>query len=164
MAENVRVRKARLDDARAIADFVNQARPGRQSTRQDVAERFGQVGFLLAEDAGRVVGLIGWIVENLIIRVTDFLIGPGTDRMTAGDALIRAMENEGSFLQTEAAMLFLPPNPSRPLVEYWSQFGYAREAIDGLPKAWREAAKEWNPDATEAMIKKLREDLVRKPI
>jgi len=33
-----------------------------------------------------------------------------------------------------------------------------------LPKAWREAALEWNPQAAEAMIKQIREDLIRKPM
>jgi N-acetylglutamate synthase-like GNAT family acetyltransferase len=164
MVENVRVRKARFDDAKAIADFVNQARPDRQSNAQDVAERFGQVGFLLAEDQNHIGGMIGWVVENLIIRVTDFLIGSGTDRVATGRALINAMEEQGAYLQAEAAMLFLPQNPSQVLIDYWEQFGYARETLAGLPKAWRQAAAEWNAGATEAMIKKLREDLVRKPI
>jgi N-acetylglutamate synthase-like GNAT family acetyltransferase len=164
MAENVRVRKARLNDARAIVDFVNNARPERQFSPQDVAERFSQVGFLLAEVEMHVVGMIGWQVENLIIRVTDFLIGPGTDRVTTGRALISAMEDAGDYLQAEAAMLFLPKSPSQSLVDYWAQFGYAREALTGLSKAWREAAVEWNAGATEVMIKHLREDLVRKPL
>lgn len=164
MAENVRVRKARLDDAKAIADFVNHARPGRQSSPQDVTDRFGQVGFLVAECQDHIVGVIGWQVENLIIRVTDFLIGSATDRVMAGHALISAMEIEGAYLQVEAAMLFLPQNPSQALIDYWAQFGYARETLAGLPKAWREAAAEWQAGATEAMIKRLREDLIRKPI
>ena len=165
MAGKVTVRKARLADAQAIADFANSARPSRQVSATDVAERFSQVGFLLAEDMfGTVVGLLGWQVENLIIRVRDFLIAPGTDREALGQTLVVAMEEAGTFLQAEAAMLFLPANPSQALVDYWQALGYAREALAGFPRAWREAAKEWNTGASEAMIKQLREDLVRKPM
>lgn len=165
MTGNVQVRKARLFDAKVIADFANSAHPSRHVTADDVAERFSQVGFLLAEDMlGTVVGLVGWQVENLIIRVRDFLIAPGVDREAMGRTLVAAVEEAGMFLQAEAAILFLPANPSRALVEFWQALGYTREAISGFPRAWREAAEEWNTGATEAMIKQLREDLVRKPM
>lgn len=164
MTTSIHVRKAHLTDAKAIADFVNSARASQQFSEQDVTERFGQVGFLLAEDQENIVGLIGWQVENLIIRVRDFLIAPGVNRETVGRTLVTAMEEEGIFLQAEAAILFLPANPSQTLVDFWRAFGYAREALAALPKTWREAAGEWKTGASEAMIKQLREDLVRKPM
>ena len=164
MTANIKVRKARLSDAERIADFVNSAYTDRQVSQMDVAERFSQVGFLLAEQRRKIVGLAGWRVENLVVCLTDFLIAPGVDRMSTGRALVVAMEKEGQFLQAEAAFLFLPANPSRELVAYWEQLAYTRKTITELPKAWRETAHEWNPKATEAMIKQIREELIRKPM
>ncbi|MFN2202948.1 MAG: hypothetical protein ACK2UO_17245 [Caldilineaceae bacterium] len=164
MTPNIEVRKARLSDAERIADFVNSAHAERQVSQMDVAERFSQVGFLLAEQRGKIVGLAGWRVENLVICLTDFLIAPGVDRVSTGRLLVTAMEKEGGFLQAEVAFLFLPTNPSRDLIAYWQHLAYARKAMSELPKAWREAAKEWNPKATEAMVKQIREDLIRKPM
>ncbi len=164
MIKNIEVRKAHLRDAERIADFVNSARSERRVSQMDVAERFSQVGFLLAEQRGKIVGLTGWRVENLIICLTDFLIAPGVDHVMAGRALVTAMEKEGEFLQVEAVLLFLPANPSQELIAYWQQLKYAQKAMTELPKAWREAAMEWNPGATEAMIKQIRENLVRKPM
>ena len=92
------------------------------------------------------------------------LIAPGANREVVGRMLVAEMEEAGMFLQAEAAMLFLPANPSQALVDYWQALGYTREALAGFPRAWREAAKEWNTGASEAMIKQLREDLVRKPM
>ncbi|MBN2001848.1 MAG: hypothetical protein JXA21_00720 [Anaerolineae bacterium] len=164
MTANIEVRKARLSDAERIADFVNSARTDRQVSQMDVAERFSQVGFLLAEQRGKIVGLAGWRVENLVICMTDFLIAPGVDRVATGRLLVTAMEKEGEFLQAEVAFLFLPTNPSQDLIAYWQQLAYTRKVMSELPKAWREAAQEWNPNATEAMVKQIREDLVRKPM
>ena len=164
MTVDIEVRKARLGDAERIAEFVNSARTERHVSQMDVAERFSQVGFLLAEQQGKIVGLAGWRVENLVICLTDFLIAPGVDRVTAGRTLVTAMEKEGEYLQAEASLLFLPANPSRELVAYWQQLAYSRKAMTELPKAWREAAREWNPKATEAMIKQIREDMIRKPM
>jgi N-acetylglutamate synthase-like GNAT family acetyltransferase len=164
MAMKVEMRKARLSDAETIANFVNSARPARLLTQLDVAERFSQVGFLLAEQEKRTVGLIGWRVENLVICVTDFLIAPSVDRVTMGRAFVTAMEKEGEFLQAEAAILFLPANPSQALIDYWQGFAYTRKTLTDLPKAWREAAMEWNTTATEVMVRQIREELVRRPM
>ncbi len=164
MTANIEVRKAHLRDAERIAEFVNSARTDRQVSQMDVAERFSQVGFMLAEQRGKIVGLAGWRVENLVVCLTDFLIAPGVDRVATGRMLVTAMEKEGEFLQAEASFLFLPANPSRELIAYWQQLAYTRKTIAELPKAWREAAQEWNPQATEAMIKQIREELIRKPL
>lgn len=164
MTANIEVRKARLGDAERIADFVNSARSERQVSQMDVAERFSQVGFLLAEQRGKIIGMAGWRVENLVICLTDFLVAPGVDRVAAGRALVSAMEREGEYLQAEVSFLFLPDNPSQELINYWQQLAYTRKTMTELPKAWRETAKEWNPQATQAMIKQIREDLIRKPM
>ncbi|HOT92576.1 MAG TPA: hypothetical protein PLJ78_11330 [Anaerolineae bacterium] len=164
MAMKIEIRKARLSDAETIANFVNSARPERLLTQLEVAERFGQVGFLLAEEGKRLVGLIGWRVENLVIGVTDFLIAPGIDRVALGRALVSAMEREGELLQAEAVILFLPARPSQALLNYWRELGYAQRAVTDLPRPWREATMEWNPSATEVVIRQIREDLVRRPI
>ena len=164
MAENVQVRKARLKDAEAIAAFVSRARPGVGLTRMEVAERFSQVGFILAESDSQMVGLVGFRVENLVIRVTDFLIAPGVDRVVTGQALVSAMEEAGSVLQAEAAILFLPSEPSADLVAYWRQLGYERRSVsDMLHRAWREASAEWDVQQSEAVVKQLRDEVARKP-
>ncbi len=165
MAMNIEVRKAKLQDAEAIADFVNSARPGADVNRLAVAERFSQVGFMLAENEdGALVGLVGFQVENLVIRVKDFLISPADERVAVGRELIAAMEQAGVELQTEASFLFLPPNPSQELIQYWESFGYEHRKISDMHRAWREAAVEWDAEGQEAMVKQLREDLTRKPL
>jgi len=165
MVGAIEVRKARFKDAEGIAAFVNRARPEAQVTRLDVAERFSQVGFALAEVGGELVGMIGYQVENLVVRVRDFLIAPVMDRVAVGQELVALMEQTGIELQTEAAMLFLPDNPSPELIQYWQDFGYEHQpVVDMLHRAWREAATEWNDAQDEAMVKQLREDVTRKPL
>lgn len=164
MPLDIDVRRANLADAQMIADFVNNSRSGALVTRQNVMERFGQVGFMIAVQKDQVVGLLGWQVENLVIRVTDFLTGAVTDRITAGQALIGAMEAEGAELLAEAAVLFLPSNPSESLVRYWERFDYAYQNVQDLHRAWREAVSEWNTGADGVMVKRLRDSLTNRPM
>lgn len=165
MTADVEVRRARLKDAEPIAEFVNQARADKEIIdRITVAERFSDVGFLLADHREQLVGILGWQIENLVVRVTDFLVAPAVDRVIAGKALITAMEEEAGLLQAEVSILFLPPNPSDDLIEFWELFGYSRRPISDLNQNWREVAREWSNRASEVMIKQLREGLVLRPI
>ena len=165
MAPDIQVRRARLDDTAAIADFVTRSRRrGEPINRLMVAQRFSDVGFMLAELNGQIVGMLGWQVENLIARVTDFLVAPALDRVIAGRALIQVMEEQAKTLQAEAAMLFLPPHPSADLIGFWELFGYKQQGFDTLPKQWRKAVAEWNPGISSVMVKVLREEMVRRPI
>ena len=165
MAPEHEIRSANLDDAAAIADFVNRARRRTDGVnRSMVAQRFSEVGFMLAELDGQIVAMLGWQVENLIARITDFLVAPTMNPALAGRALVERIEEQAKTLQAEAAMLFLPPKPSPQLISFWEQFGYKEHAFDGLPKQWRLAAAEWNPNASNVMVKVLREDMVRRPI
>lgn len=165
MAPDVRVRRTRLNDADEITAFINKAKPGnKRVNRAMIIDRFSEVGFLLAEHDERTVGLLGWQIENLVVRVTDFLIAPAIDRVLAGRALIETMEQQAALLQAEAAILFLPRHPSEGLISFWELFDYERRTIADLNAHWREVAEEWNPRSTEVMIKQLREGLTSKPL
>lgn len=165
MAPEILIRRARLDDAAAIASFVNRTRNRNAGvSRSMVAQRFSDVGFMLAESNGRIEAMLGWQVENLIARITDFLVAPTTDRNAVGRALIQRIEEQARILEAEAAMLFLPPHPSPQLIAFWEQFGYKEHAVESLPKQWRQAVAEWNPSAGNVMLKVLRRDIVRRPI
>ena len=164
MTMEIQVRKARLQDAESIANFVNRAHGEDIINRLDVAQRFSQVGFMLAEQEDTLVGVMGWQVENLVIRVIDFLIAPMVNPITVGEILIEAVEEAGKELEAEASILFLPPEPSETLTSFWEYFGYEYRPVSELSKAWREATTEWNIDESRAMLKQLRDRMVRRPM
>lgn len=161
----VKVRRARPSDAERIALFVNKAQPrGDRITAEEVLRRFGEVGFFLAEAGGEMVGLLGWQAENLVARVTDFLILPARFRITAGRVLLTAMEEAARELQCETAILFVPSNTPREILAFWEAFGYTFRQVAALPQPWREAAREANPAGDWVVLKQLRADRVLRPI
>ncbi|MCU0522032.1 MAG: hypothetical protein MUF84_15240 [Anaerolineae bacterium] len=169
MAPAVLVRRARLSDAQTIAAFVNVAQdPVSGSSRlpisrDDVARRFGQVGFMLAEGGDRVVGLLGWQVENLVVRVVDLLVVSAFDPLDVGRALVGTMETESAVLLAEAVLVFLPKQPSAKLLAFWQQLGYAVQGFDVLPRPWREAVAEHSRDGQQVMVKRLSDDITYRP-
>lgn len=164
--QGVTVRRAGVGDAGKIAEFVNRAWRGRAiADRQRVLERLGNVGFLLAERDGDLVGMLGWQVENLVVRVFDFLVWPAYEGAAAGRALFASMEQAAKELQCEVALLFLPRSVPPQTVEFCKTLGYTPQVVASLPQAWREAAHEGRlGDQDQVFIKKLRADRVLRPI
>lgn len=166
MAESpgIRVRRARPSDAERIAAFVSRARPQKPVTAAEVVERFGTVGFLLAEANGELVGILGWQVENLVVRVTDFLISPARLSLPVGQALLASMEEAAKELMCEAAILVVPSNTPPEVIQFWETFGYHLNDIASLPRAWQEAAREANPASDRVVLKQLRLERILRPI
>ena len=161
--QNITVRRAKPRDAEKIAAFVNRAWRGRRTIdRMKVLERLGSVGFFLAERDGELVGMLGWRAENLVVRVTDFLVGAVSDRVAIGNALLREMEKAANELQCEAALLFLPRPAPQSLKNFYATLGYTERVVSTLPKDWQEAAREARlSDNDTIMVKQLRERIYR---
>ncbi len=162
----IAVRRAKAGDAGRIAAFVNRA--GRDQASVDefaVIERFGSVGFLVAESAGTLVGLLGWRAENLVVRLTDFLVGPVSDRVAVGQALLSEMERSAAELQCEAALLFLPRPAPAALITFFEGLGYESRVVADLPSVWRDAAREGRlADHDTMLVKPLRDRRVMRPL
>ncbi len=159
------VRRARPSDAGRIAEFVNRAWGESRVDEMDVIERMGNVGFLLAEREGTLVGMLGWRVENLVVRLTDFVVSATSQRMNIGQALLEEMEQTADELQCEAALLFLPRAAPKALIDFYQALGYESKPVTELPKAWQEAAYEGGRREGETiLLKQLREDRIMRPI
>lgn len=162
----ITVRRAKAGDADTIATFVNRALAGQAAVdRLVVIERLGSVGFLLAERGSNLLGILGWRAENLVGRVTDLLIGPTTERVAVGRALLGEMEQAAGELQCEAVLLFLPAPDSPQMVEFCRMVGYEPREVAALPRVWQEAARE-APAADEGVVwmKQLRSRRVVRPL
>lgn len=144
---------------------VLQERNGRQLSREDVIMALGQRSYMMAVADGRPLGLVGFVVENLVTRVDElFLLRGAPARPTIG-ALIGAVEQASRALQSELGYIFLPENAARDMVESVVQQGYRQMKIEEIKvPAWREAARESQPAGTLIFAKKLRAERVLKPL
>jgi N-acetylglutamate synthase-like GNAT family acetyltransferase len=164
--QEIQVRRAKPSDAEKIVALVNHAWQDRgRIDDAAVIERFGSVGFLLGERDDAVVGLLGWQAENLVVGLTDFLVGSASDRFDVGQALLTEMERTARELECEVTLLFLPQPTPPGLVEFWEAIGYESQVVADLPMAWQQAAKEGRLDDDDTvMLKRLRESRVLRPM
>ncbi len=159
------VQRAGPAEAAEIAEFVTRRSDGkRRMTRSDVMAAFGEKAFMLLKRGGNISGLMGWQVENLVVRVDDVIIDDEVPINDAVEALADEIEAASKELLCEAALLFLPPDLARHN-EIWSRLGYDARTVKHLSvRAWQEAAMESMPPGTVLYFKQLRMDRVLRPV
>lgn len=159
----LKVRRARPDDAGAIGNFLSKATRGRLVVPyENVVERLGSKAYFLATQ-DQIVALAGWRAENLVGRIDDLVIYPGSARPTAGRVLFEQIEKEARKLECEVLLLFVPVVAAQSAIVFYQSLGFARRLMDDIPVPWRQAAEEFPGESHFIMAKQLRE-LVTKPI
>jgi len=159
------VQRAGPAEAEEIAEFITRMSEGeRLMTRTDVMAAFGEKAFMLLKAGGDIAGLMGWQVENLVVRVDDVLIGDKVPIADAVRAMIEEVEVASKDLLCEAALLFLSPDVARH-TDVWQELGYSARTVKALSvRAWQEAAMESMPPGTVLYFKQMREDRVLRPV
>ena len=163
--QQLTVVRARPDKAAQIAAFVTRISRGKQRLdREAVMAAFGEKAFLLLMAREKMVGLVGWQVENLVARVDDVFLEPGLSIAKASLFLITEVEEASKELQAEAALIFVSPELAKE-IEVWTGLGYEVRTADSLTiNAWKEAAHSVQANGRVMLFKQLRVDRVLRPM
>jgi dephospho-CoA kinase len=162
----VTVKRGNPNSAQAIADFIKDV-AGRSLTRIEVMENFGQKNYVVAQDAnGKMVGLMGYSVENLVTRVDEFYCGKNLSVDSIVHALVVAMEESSKSLSSEVAFFFAPAETPPPVLRAYQSDGYQPITLKDIKvPAWREAVEEAvSQKPIQVLWKQLRKDRVLQPI
>ncbi len=157
--------RGRPRDSTAIAELISTLSGGAKTTSaDDIMDAFGEKAFMMLKLADKPVGVAGWQVENLVSRTTDFFLAASVPLEAALRLLVSEIEKASTDLQSEAALLFLPPELAKHEAT-WKQLGYERRAPQSLGvQAWIDAAHESAQPNTTLFFKQLRTDRVLRPI
>jgi len=159
------VRRATPESAEQIASYMSlNSRTKKKMTKDDIMAAFGEKAYMLLLSDDEIIGLLGWQVENLITRVDDVILNEGLAVQKGLEALMNYVEESSKELQSEAALLFLPPSLAQH-ENLWSPLGYqARTVKDLQVKAWQNAVMESMPPGTVLLFKQLRKDRILRPM
>ena len=161
------VERGRPRHSEEIAAFISQHTrpPAKPVSSDDIMTAFGDKAYLLLRQDGKLAGLAGWQVENLVTRTSEVYID--TQAVRRADALavlIGEVEKTSRDLQCEVSLVSLAAN----LVdqaEIWKKLGYEPRRPGALGiQAWEEAALEMQRPGELLVFKQLRQDRVLKPI
>lgn len=159
------VQRGKPKDSSAIAELVTRLSKGkRKMTAADVMESFGDKAYMLLQQDGRLAGVAGWQVENLVTCTTDIFLEETLDVQKSLDILIKEVERASSELQSEASLVFIMNDLSKQ-ESIWKQMGYDKRTSETLGvQAWQDAAAETNAAGSVMLFKQLRQDRVLRPI
>lgn len=156
----ITIQRSNPKNAEAVAAFVNSL-VGTKLTRTDVMMR----SYMLAYVGDTLVGAANWMVENLITRITEFLLAPNAPTDNTTRSLLESIEKASSALQSELSLLFLTPKLAESVERIALNHGYERREIAELKVPdWREAAVESAPPDTVLFAKKSPGGRVLKPL
>jgi dephospho-CoA kinase len=159
------IERGRPRHSREIAALITRlASDQRPRSADDIMAAFGEKAFLLLHLDRRLVGVVGWQVENLVARTTDIYLEPSIAVTDALQPLFKEMERASRDLQCEASLVFVPPA----LIKndaVWKSLGYERREPKTLSvQAWQEAAAESTVPGSVLLFKQLRQDRILRPI
>ncbi|MBC7876386.1 MAG: dephospho-CoA kinase [Anaerolineales bacterium] len=159
------VQRGKPKNSSAIAELITRLSKGKRNmTSDDVMEGFGDKAYMLLQLDGKLIGLAGWQVENLVTRTTDIFLEEHVNPHKALETLIKEVEQASSELQSEASLVF-PMNDLAVQEEIWKQLGYERRTPETLGvQAWQDSAKESLSTESTLLFKQLRQDRVLRPI
>lgn len=163
--ESVSVRPARPVDlgllARLLADLEGAGAP---LARQEVLRRFGKWGYWLAEADGQAVGLAGWHAENLVALVHDLWTISPKLAPRVFPMLLVAVEQEAQRLQCEVVALITNAMNDSTVRSAATGMGYRASSSDELHPLWRSVMLSELTEGESLYIKRLRLEIVTKPI
>jgi dephospho-CoA kinase len=161
----LKIRRGSPRDFQGIVSLVNRVDPdGRKRNKTEFASTLNDNAFLMLEFGNKLVGFLGWQIENLVCRTTDIFLDPAVPPDQSIPMLITEVENAAKDLQCEASLIFLSP-PLSLLDDTWQPLGYEIRTPHSLEvQAWQEAALESMPYGTKMFFKQLRQDRVLRPI
>jgi dephospho-CoA kinase len=159
------VQRGRPGDSASIAALITRlSQETSPQSQDDIMAAFGEKAFLLLIASKKLVGLVGWQVENLVARTADLYLDPGIPVERALKILVAEVERASRDLQCEASLFFLPPQLAGQ-ESIWKKLGYTRRTPQTLGiQAWQDAALESQPPNTILLFKQLRQDRVLHPI
>ena len=165
IAGEMTVQRARPKQAMEIADFINRVSDNQRTIKSDdIIAWLSEKAFLMLRRQEKLVGIIGWQVENLIARVDDIYWDAEIPLSEIMHILLEEMEIASRNLQCEVALLFIPPHLAIQ-TSLWNSLGYKEGNINSLnTRAWQEAAKESMPVGSILFYKELRKDRVLRPV
>ncbi len=161
----IEVRRARRGDLDSLA-LALARRENRTETlsRVDVLKRVGERGYRIAIGNNRIVALAAWEAENLVAMTRDLWAESPQIAPRALRPLIELVEQDAQTLVCEVSLILVGENTPPFIINEVQACGYQSRDLNNLHPYWRQVVQERVQPGDKIWIRRLREELVTKPI
>ncbi|MBN1994430.1 MAG: dephospho-CoA kinase [Anaerolineae bacterium] len=164
-AAEVTIRRAKRNDMELMAQIIAAATNGAlDPDLSQMMEAIFSRAYIVAQSGGHVVGIAGWQTENLIAGLQDFYVIRADLWPTVGQRMLEMIHKEIEALSCEVAIVFVMKQAGSQPIEFFESQGYQQAEIRELGYMWEDAAREWQPENSILLYKKLREQRIMVPM
>jgi dephospho-CoA kinase len=164
-ADNISVRRAKRGDLQAMAKLIEVGTKGAiDPDLSQMMEALFSRAYLIATVDDYVVGIAGWLTENLIAGLQDFFVLRDDMWSTVGQKMLDKIHEEIDSLSCEVSLCFVFKEAGLKPIEFFESQGYERTESQDLGYMWTDAALEWQPENSLLLYKKLREQRIMVPM
>jgi dephospho-CoA kinase len=162
---DVTVRRARPSDIPSILLLIQRATEGRvKMKRAELLLALGERSYFLGQTGSEIKAVVGWSMENLVARMDQIYFHPLEEVTVVGPPILDDIQDAANNLICESLMAFLPHDTPGVIRQLFSDNGYNLADKEQLPRTWKMAAEESQPDGTYIMLKILRDSRVTQPM
>jgi len=159
------IRRAKRGDMEAMARIIATGTQGAlDPDLSQMMEAIFSRAYIIALAGEHVVGVAGWQTENLIAGLQDFYVIRTDLWPTAGERMLEMIHQEINNLSCEVSIVFILDIAGPEPVEFFKSQGYEQTDIQSLGYMWEDAAREWQPEDSVILYKKLREQRIMVPM
>lgn len=161
----VEVRRARRSDLFALAVALGKREKRLEPLgRDEVIERFGARGYWVAVNKDQIIALVAWEAENLVATLREMWAESDEQASRAFPPLLTLIEQEARTLQCEVSAMLLDVQ-AQPFVATQAQnLGYQPSELVNLHRVWRPIVEARLQPGDQLLVKRLREDIVIRPV
>ena len=164
-AAEFEVRRTRRSDLDALA-LALAKREGKPQplAREEALQRFGERGYRIAISEGHIVAFAAWEAENLVATVREVWAESSYIALLVLPKLFALIEEEARGLLCEIVLVFVENSAPLFINEQVRGVGYSIADLNSLHPMWRQIAQDRLKPGERIWAKRLREELITKPV
>ena len=164
-ADDITLHRAKRSDLEAMSSLIANCTKGAINPNlSEMMEAIFSRAYIVAMAGEHVLGIAAWQTENLIAGLQDFYVARDDLWPVVGQKMLDMIHEEIGTLSCEVTMAFVMKQAGSKPIEFLQSQGYEQTERDKLGYMWEDAAKEWQPEGSILLYKKLREQRIMVPM
>jgi dephospho-CoA kinase len=162
---DITLHRAKRSDLDKLAKLVWASTQG--AITPDISQMMESIfsrGYIVAMVGQQHVGMAGWQTENLIAGLQDVYVTRPDLWPVVGKKMLEMIHAEIDTLSCEVVMVFVLKQAGEEPIKFFESQGYQVAERRELGYLWEDAAKEWQPENSVLLYKKLREQRIMVPM
>lgn len=155
--------RAKPSHAQEIANFINKHKKDDILSATDIMISFGEKAYFIMKDEDNIVGIAGWQIENLVVKVDNVIFAEGYALEESLRKMFNKIERSAEELNAEVAIVLIPKTLSN-YNTMLTALSYEETTLKNIRvKAWKDIISTTETTGQILWVKALRRERILRP-